>query len=415
MTTITLVCRIILVAMGVLVVYPYTIYPVCLWFLNRVRSQPWKRTTFHPRLSVIIAAHNEEGIIAAKIANTLAFDYPPHRVEVLVASDCSSDRTDEIVQGVGYQVRLIRLEERSGKQVALNRAVEESTGDILLFTDAAVFLEPIAASRLVRNFADPRVGAVSSVIHITEPKVKLGSLQDTGVAFFKAEREAEGAYLDMDLAIRRMEADLGSAVGLCGSCYAIRKECFIPFDPGACNDFLSALDAVKLGYRAVVDEEAIGYMLPAQTATGEFRRKARTIAGGIDTLWHSKALLSGYGSPLFWWQLVSHKVARWMGPPALIPAGLASVVGAWYGDPILAVVAGFGVLMMGMAMVGLLFPQSGKVFLPFRLASFALIAVLACVWGWTQFLGGHRQVVWQPTMRHSVSENTPSTIPRLES
>lgn len=408
MTTIVIVCRVVLVTMGVLVVYPYTIYPACLWFLNRVRSLPWKRTTFHPRLSVIIAAHNEEGIIAAKLANTLAFDYPSHRLEVIVASDCSTDRTDEIVRSYGYQVRLVRLNERSGKQVALNHAVAEATADILLFTDAAVFLERAAAVRLVRNFADSKVGAVSSVIHITEPKVRLGTIQDSGIAFFKAERQAEGAYLDMDLAIRRMEADLGSAVGLCGSCYAIRKACFIPFDPGACNDFLSALDAVKLGYRAVVDEEAIGYMLPAQTAGGEFRRKARTIAGGIDTLWRSKALISGYGHPLYWWQLVSHKVARWMGPPALIPAAIASLVGAMYGDPLLLGVSLLGFVLLMLAGVGLVFPESGKHFLPFRLASFAMIAVLACVWGWIQFLSGYRQVVWQPTTRHTTVTPAPS-------
>ncbi|MFO0949537.1 MAG: glycosyltransferase family 2 protein [Planctomycetota bacterium] len=399
MTTTTFVCRAILLAMALFVVYPYTIYPLCLWILCRFRRHPWKKADSHPRLSIIIAAHNEEEIIESKIANTLALDYPRHRLEILVASDCSTDRTDEIVRNHGYPVRLIRLENRSGKQVALNRAVEEATGEILLFTDAAVFVEPWCAKRLTRNFADPRVGAVSSVIHISAPKATNGSPQDAGVAFFKSEREAEGAYLDLDLAIRKMEADLGSAVGLCGSCYAIRRKCFIPFDPGACNDFLSALDAVKLGYRAVVDEEAIGYMLPAKNHAGEFRRKARTIAGGIDTLWRSGALRSGHGHPIYWWELISHKVARWMGPPALLPAAIVSVVGALDRDPLLSVFAALGFLGLSLAAVGFLAPAAGKIFLPFRLASFALIAWLACFWGWVQFLGGARQVVWTPTTR----------------
>lgn len=400
MTTTSMVCRAILVVMGLLVIYPYTIYPACLWLLTRIRAMPWKRVAYHPRLSVIIAAYNEEEIIGAKIANTLAFDYPPHRLEILVASDCSTDRTDEIARGHGYQVRLVRLAERSGKQVALNRAIEESTGEIILFTDASVFLEPMAAARLTRNFADPRVGAVSTVIHITEPRARLGTLQEEGIAFFKAERQAEGAYLDMDLAIRRMESSLGSAVGLCGSCYAIRRRCFIPFDPGACNDFLSALDAVKLGFRAVVDEEAIGYMLPAQSVGGEFRRKARTIAGGIDTLWRSGALGGGYGHPLFWWQLLSHKVARWLGPPALLGAALACVAGALAGDKLLQLFTSLGLALSSLAVIGLLSPRAGRMFLPIRMASFALIAWSACLWGWLQFLGGHRQVVWQPTLRH---------------
>ncbi|MFO0945913.1 MAG: hypothetical protein U1D30_08210 [Planctomycetota bacterium] len=225
------------------------------------------------------------------------------------------------------------------------------------------------------------------MIHISAPKATNGSPQDAGVAFFKSEREAEGAYLDLDLAIRKMEADLGSAVGLCGSCYAIRRKCFIPFDPGACNDFLSALDAVKLGYRGG-GRRGDGYMLPAKNHAGEFRRKARTIAGGIDTLWRSGALRSGHGHPIYWWELISHKVARWMGPPALLPAAIVSVVGALDRDPLLSVFAALGFLGLSLAAVGFLAPAAGKIFLPFRLASFALIAWLACFWGWVQFLGG---------------------------
>ena len=155
----TLYLRIAFAALVALVVYPYTLYPLALWLLSHGRPRPWKQREITPRLSVIVAAHNEEKVLADKLDNTLAFDYPEDRLEILVASDGSTDRTDEIAAAYAPQVTLVRLDEQSGKQVALNRAVEASTGDVLLFTDASVFLAPHAAQAVARNFGDPRVGA----------------------------------------------------------------------------------------------------------------------------------------------------------------------------------------------------------------------------------------------------------------
>lgn len=378
------------------VLYPYTLYPLLLWCLTKLRPRPWCREEIMPRLSVIIAAHNEEAVIRDKLENTLAFDYPLENLEIVVASDGSTDRTDEIVKEFAPAARLVRLPGQSGKQVALNHAVEVSTGEVLLFTDASVFLNPQAGRAVVRNFADPQVGAVSSVISIYESvaAARDASVEGTGP-------DAEGAYLNLDLAVRRFEANVGSAVGCCGSCYAVRRECFVPFDPGACNDFVSALDAAGVGYRVVMDEEVVGRMAPAKSTGNEFRRKVRTIAGGLDTLWRSKILSRPAVRPLFVWQLLSHKVARWLGPPALSAAIVVAVIGALFGDRYLAAASMLSSIPLAMGVVGLVFPGLNKRLFPIRLASFSLIAWWAAIVAWYKFLTGQRQITWKPTVRET--------------
>ena len=269
-----------------------------------------------------MAAHNERSVIKQKIENTLALDYPSDRLEIIVVSDCSTDGTNEIVESYAPRVKLIALSDRSGKQIALNRAVDMAMGEILLFTDASVNLASSVAERLTRNFLDPNVGAVSTVIKITKEGVDRFPVSE-----HDGPTDAEGAYLGFDITTRAMEADVYSAVGCCGSCYAVRKCCFEPFHPADCNDFASALDAVRRGYRVVMDREAVGYMLPARTIDGEFRRKARTIAGGLWTLAQVRHWPNILGHLLFWWCLFSHKVARWLGPIAIVALVPVSLVG----------------------------------------------------------------------------------------
>lgn len=385
----------IIVLLLALVVYPYTLYPLVLWLLAKIRPRRWNRQEFYPKLSVIIAAHNEQAVIRRKIENTLAFDYPEELLEILVASDGSTDATEAIVEDFSPRVRLVRLAEQSGKQVALNRAVEASTGEVLLFTDAAVFLSPDAGRNVCRNFADPKVGAVSSVITIHRDQAA-AEQASTG-----PDAHPEGTYLSLDLFTRRLEALAGSAVGCCGACYAVRRECFVPFDPGACNDFVSALDAVRLGYRTVMDDSVVGRMAPAKSAGNEWRRKVRTIAGGLDTLWNSGVLGDRSVGSLFKWQLFSHKVARWLGPVALTVAWLLIVVGALQGDRLLTVLAILSIPAIVLGLAGLCVQSSRRIFFPLRLAAFALVACWAALVAWFKFLTGQRQITWAPTIRES--------------
>ena len=390
---VALVSRVLAFLLLALIVYPYLVYPALLWLLRRYLHRPWIKGEFTPNISVIMAAHNELAVITQKIENTLALDYPPERLEIIVVSDCSTDGTNEIVESYAPRVKLVPLTDRSGKQIALNRAVDVATGDILLFTDASVNLSPKVAKYLARNFLDPNVGAVSTVIKITKE-----GTDRFPVAEHDGPTDAEGAYLGFDITTRAMEAEVYSAVGCCGSCYATRKSCFEPFHPADCNDFASALDAVRRGYRVVMDPEAVGYMLPARTIEGEFKRKARTIAGGLWTLAQVRHWPSITGHLLFWWCLFSHKVARWAGPLALVFLVPVSLVGGFAGAWELlllatGIIGAFAIGYFGWKQEPL------RRFAPFRMAAFAVVAITAALRGWQMYITHDLPVVWAPTVR----------------
>src|SRR5262245_62965387 len=192
-----------------LVVYTYLGYPCVLWVVARIRPRRVLKQRNFPGVSIIIAARNEADKIRQKIDHTLALDYPAERLEILVASDASADGTDEIVNEYsGHGVRLVRAPQRRGKEHAQGLAIAVARGEILVFTDAATLLERDALWRLLANFADPTVGAVSTEAVIVD---------DHG------NPTAEGLYVKYEMWVRRLEGRFHSLVGLSGSCFAIRK------------------------------------------------------------------------------------------------------------------------------------------------------------------------------------------------
>ena len=192
-----------------LVLYAYLGYPSALMALSVFRNRPVKKGRVLPRVSFIIAARNEGARIREKIENTLNQDYPFERLEVIVASDCSSDGTDGIVSSYSGRVRLVRAPERSGKEAVQQLAIEVASGDVLVFSDVATALAPDGISCIVRNFADPTVGCVSSVDRFIDPDGRI-----TG----------EGAYVRYEMFLRILETRVNSLVGLSGSFFAARRE-----------------------------------------------------------------------------------------------------------------------------------------------------------------------------------------------
>src|SRR5262245_30731830 len=157
-----LIAQVIFVAAMAMISFIYAGYPALMFALSLMLKRPVRRADITPRVSIIIAAYNEERDIANKLKNTLALDYPRHRMEIIVASDCSTHRTDEIVRGFSARgVILCRQPERFGKTIAQNRAVNVSSGAILIFSDATTMYEPDAIRKIVRSFADPEVGCVA--------------------------------------------------------------------------------------------------------------------------------------------------------------------------------------------------------------------------------------------------------------
>ncbi len=293
------------------VAYSYGGYPLLLWFLSRVRRRQVQTRDIEPPVSLIIAAHNEERRIREKVENALIQDYPRERLEIIVASDCSTDRTEEIV--LEYRdrgVKLIRTPERKGKEAAQGRALEASTGQILAFSDAATTLPAVAIRKIVRNFGDRSVGCVSSVDRIiTEEGVAVG----------------EGAYVRYEMLLRSLESRAGTLVGLSGSFFAARREVCYPWRSDLQSDFNTVINAVRQGMRAVCDSESVGYYRSIADPAHEYDRKVRTVLRGITVFMGNLSLLNPLRYGLFSWQLASHKLFRWLVPYALLLALAANV------------------------------------------------------------------------------------------
>lgn len=286
--------------------YSYAGYPLLLALVARLRpAPPVRRGDIQPRVSIVIVAHDEEATIERKILNCLDLDYPADRLEVLIASDGSTDRTEEIVRRYEDRgVRLLSLPGPNGKPSALNRAVPQAKGEILLLCDARQRLDRTALRELVAAFADPTVGAVSGALHIEADQGSSGE----GVA----------AYWRYEKVIRALESRVGSTAGVTGAIYAIRRDSFPTLDPRLILDDVAVPLAVAASGRRVLFEPAAkAFDRSAEDAEGEYRRKVRTLAGNYQLVALWPWLLNPARNPLFF-QFVSHKLSRLAVPWCLL-------------------------------------------------------------------------------------------------
>lgn len=295
-------------AAGVAVLYAYAGYPLLLAILARLRpARPVRRDEITPSVCVLLIAHDEELRLASKLRNCLELDYPRDLLEILVVSDGSSDRTEEIArQFADSGVRLVSLPRPArGKAAAIVRAVAETEAEILLFCDTRQELEPDALRQLVANFADPSVGAVGGELHIRVPE---GATAGEGV----------GLYWRLEKLIRRLESRFDSTVGVSGCIYALRRELFEPIDPRTILDDVSIpMGVVLKGRRVLFEPRARCYDQLNEEARLEYRRKVRTLAGNYQLVWLRPALLDPRRNRLLW-QFVSHKLARLAVPWCLL-------------------------------------------------------------------------------------------------
>lgn len=361
--------------------YTFLGYPLLLWLLSIVRSQTHLRASIWPRVSLIIPAHNEASRLAEKIRNSLALSYPTECREIIVVSDGSIDATSEVVRSFADQgVKLAEVRERRGKHYAQMIARDCSTGDILVFTDVSVILEPSALERIVSNFADPSVGCVSSEDQVLKTGVK-----------------GEGRYVKFEMWMRRLESRVGSLVSASGSFFAARRELCEVWHPEQSSDFFIPLHAAVRKLRTVVDPDCRGHYGLAQEEKVEFARKVRTIVHGLVAVSTHLHLLNPARHPLFAWQLTSHKICRWLSPAAcmlLLSANLfLGKAGLFYA---LTLFLQLVLYVTGLAALGI---APLRRFRAFEITSFFLMVNAATLVAWVKFLGGERFVIWQPTRR----------------
>jgi cellulose synthase/poly-beta-1,6-N-acetylglucosamine synthase-like glycosyltransferase len=225
--------------------YTYAGYPLLVLIVSRLRGRDVRRAGLEPNVTVIITAYNEERDLGLKLENTLELDYPPEKMEIIVASDCSTDRTDEIVLSFASRgVRLLRQPERLGKTAAQNAAVLEAKGEIILFSDATTLYQPDVLRVMMPNFADPSVGCVAGRLIYVDP-----SSSNTG--------QGARSYWEYETFIKRHESRACSLIGASGCLYGVRRNAYVPMYPEACSDFLIATVMVEQGLRAVFEPEAV--------------------------------------------------------------------------------------------------------------------------------------------------------------
>ncbi len=268
-------------------------YPLAAALLARVRTRTVRKADVTPGVTVIIPAHDEESVIGARLDNLLALDYPAEQFELLVVSDGSVDRTDEIVQEYterDSRVRLLALP-RGGKLAALNAAVGESTREVVAFSDANSSWAPDALRKLVRNLADEDVSYVCGKLRLERPD---GT-------------NREGIYWRYELWLRENESALGSITGGNGAIYAVRRTDYVAHRFGQDLGLPDAM--VKRGKRAVYEPEAIATEKPATNLEDEYRRKVRMFPWAWQHMFEGR-MLAGVG-PLYLFELVSHRVLRY--------------------------------------------------------------------------------------------------------
>lgn len=370
-------------------VYVYAGYPLLAWLLGRAldrRLETRAVAAARPRVTVLIAAFNEARHITATVRNKLAQDYPAELLDVIVISDASDDGTDDLVRAIGDpRVRVLRQEPRAGKTSALNLAMPQAGGGIIVFSDANSLYAPDTVSRLVDCFADPDVGYVTGRMVYKAPD---GSLSGEGCS----------AYMRYENRLRAWETRLGSVVGVDGGVDAIRRSLYKPMRADQLPDFVQPLRVREQGYRVVYQPDALLYE-DALAATGdEYRMRVRVSLRAFHALKDMAALLDVTRFGVFAWQLWSHKVLRYLA--FVFMAGC--LVSAW----LLANRAGTAfwratmvaqLLFYAVAVWGHFAARDGReVPRPAALATYLCVLNLASAHAFWQFLLGRKQVIWKP-------------------
>lgn len=302
--------NIIFITSLTLIFYSYIGYPVSLYIFGLFLKKNVHKQDIYPTVTIIITAYNEEKRIKKKLLNTLEIIYPIDKLQIIIASDGSTDSTNDIVENINNtNLQLLVIPLRSGKENAQKEALKIARGEVIVFTDVATIIEPMGLQKIVSNFADPTVGCVSS--------------EDRFIGR-DGNPSGEGFYVRYEMMLRRLESELNSLVGLSGSFFAARKSACQDFQGDMQSDFRTLLNCVKMGLRGISDPEATGTYLDISDSSREFDRKVRTILRGLTVYFRHIEFLNIFKYGLFSYQYFCHKLLRWLVPLFLILAFISN-------------------------------------------------------------------------------------------
>jgi cellulose synthase/poly-beta-1,6-N-acetylglucosamine synthase-like glycosyltransferase len=370
----------------VILSYVYCAYPLMVTMLSAREGRPVRQSAVEPSVCLFITANDEASVIAAKLTNAVGLDYPQGRLDILVASDGSVDATNDITRTFApHGVRLIAFPERRGKIAAINDGMTSVTAEIVVFSDANTFLEPGALRALVRNFADETVGAVSGDVILEGERAALGRSEDL---YYRYERWLQAC-----------ESQIGTMVGVDGALYAIRRDLFVPPPVDTILDDMAIPMAVtRAGRRVVFEPEARAHERGSETATEEFVRKSRVIAGAVQFLMRGDSAVSRRNSQLVV-TMVSHKALRWLSPVLAVVAFLTSTTLAFYSSWFLVIASAQLFFMLG-GLAGC-WPRLRRL-KPIGIAHYFWLVQAAAAVGFTRGIFGHQSVAWRRFQRAPV-------------
>jgi cellulose synthase/poly-beta-1,6-N-acetylglucosamine synthase-like glycosyltransferase len=358
-----------------IILYVYFGYPLLLGIL-KLRSRPPEIDNATPLVTLFIPAYNEQSVIAEKISNSLELDYPKDKLEIIVASDASSDSTAAIVRTyVDRGILFFESDKRGGKNSLINRFIKNATGDIIVFTDANALYEKDAIRKLTRNFASDNVGCVVGRLKYIDKVTSVG--------------KGEGLYFRYESMIKGLESRLGTVVAATGSIYAIRKKLFNQLDLDVANDFAHPIQTAAAGYKVIFEKEAVAYEKATASQSEEFKRRSRIVTRGITAFMRYRKpyrMLRG----LWGFCFVSHKLLRWFAP-FFLAALLTSNIFLHSGFFLITLVA--QVVFYLSAIAGAF--TKGKAAKTLTVPYYFCLINLAALQGIIKYFLGGRKVLWE--------------------
>ena len=355
-----------------IIIYTFLGYPLLITLLARIRKRPRRQAPITPSATLFISAYNEEAIIASKIENGLALDYPPERLKIVVMADGSDDNTAAIARRYP-QVCVYHQPARGGKIAAINRGMPFVDSEIVVFSDANTMLDPGTLRAIARNFADPNVACVAG------EKQVLGG--------------GEGLYWRYESHLKRCDSEVSSVIGAAGELLAIRRDLFTPSEADSVvEDFIMSVRFVEAGWRVVYEPEAIAREAPSPSLAADWQRRTRIAAGGFQSIPRLPGMLNP-ARGLMAWQYVSHKVLRWI-TPFLLPMTFLLNLGLW-DRPFYRLLLVGQVVFYALALLGYILARRGKQSGIIYTIFFFCFTNLATIAGFWRYITNQQPVTWQ--------------------
>jgi len=368
-----------------ILIYIYLGYPIVGYLLSHIYKKDIATASYEPTVTILIAAFNEERHIKVTIENKLELDYPKDKLQVIVVSDGSTDRTDEIVRSFAERgVMLIRQEPRKGKTSALNLAVQRAHGDIIVFSDANSLYNKDSLKYLMENFADPSVGYVTGKMVYVNPD---GTTVGNGCS----------AYMKYENLLRSYEARIGSVVGVDGGIDAVQKKLYREMNPDQLPDFVLPLKVVEQGYRVVFEPRALLEEEALKSPEDENRMRVRVSLRALWALLDMRSLLNPFRYGIFSFQLFSHKVLRYLGIVFIVLLYLSNfIIIIWHRSWFYKVAFIIQNIAIALALVSHFLEKTGKSSGILYILNYFYLINISAGQALFKFILGKKQVTWTP-------------------